>query len=764
MRLKSLGLSCGIVLAAALAGCGVSGSSSDLATLIIGSAMPSGAVTVAYNATLTAGGGVSPYTWSVISGTLPQGLTLSSGGVLSGTPTAAGSSTVTIQVTDSATPAAQGSVTAVITIVDSALSITSASPLPPGMLKIAYTSTLVTAGGTPPYTWSVASGSLPAGVTLSAAGVISGTPTAYGTSLFSAQVTDSASTPESATAPFTLQISGGTLAVATTALPTGTEGVAYSAQLAATGGVPPYAWSMNTAIPIAAGISLSSSGLLAGTPTGIGNSTPIFIAVDSAGHAASQPLNLLVQPALASIPDGQYAFVFGGTSPQGTPTVTNAIAINGTFAVKSGAVLSGFLDSNANTVPAQVEQPISGGSLTAYANGLGTLVLKSGAGAFTFSLAIPPSSSQGKDTAMRIIEFDDADGSGTRGSGVLKPALPNPVTSGISGDFAFLLSGSDLDQNEQALIGSFQTDGAGNITGGLADSNQAGDRVAFPRVNGSYSVDANGHGLFQFVLGAGPIDDNTFFHYSFYEVSPGEWLAISLDPATLNSPLVSGSVVQQQAGPFSAASLNGTSVIQLSGLAPEPTGNVPDITLGLGTADGAGNLGFSYDEYNGTLSSGQQQSYTYTVDPVTGRTPTTSGSTPGPKLYLIDATRAFVLGSDGSSSSGILELQSGSPFANTSFSGNYFGGSLTLVDTAVLNEAGIVTADGDGNLLFTTNRSSSGGLVEYQNVAGTYSVDATGRVVVTTPDGLTRIFYLVSPTEAAYLTSDGGGYLGSFAQ
>ena len=71
--------------------------------------MPSGAVTVAYNATLTASGGVSPYTWSVISGTLPQGLTLSSGGVLSGTPTAAGSSTVTIQVTDSATPAAQGS-------------------------------------------------------------------------------------------------------------------------------------------------------------------------------------------------------------------------------------------------------------------------------------------------------------------------------------------------------------------------------------------------------------------------------------------------------------------------------------------------------------------------------------------------------------------------------------------------------------------------------------------------------------------------------
>jgi hypothetical protein len=763
MCLKKLGLF-GISLAMVLAGCGVNGSSSGPATLIISSTMPSGTVTIAYSATLTASGGTAPYTWSVSSGALPQGLTLSSAGMLSGTPTAPGSSTVTIQVTDSATPAGKGTLTTAITILDGALSITSASPLTPGKLNVAYTSTLAATGGTPPYTWSLASGSLPAGITLSTAGLISGTPAGYGTSSFSVQATDSSSTPESATAPFTLQVSGGILAVTTTSLPAGTEGVAYSSQLAATGGVPPYSWTMTAAVPIAAGLGFSSTGLLAGTPTGVGDSTPIFTVVDSAGNAAGAEFNVLVQPQLASIPDGAYAFVFAGTSPQGTPTVTNAIAVNGTFTVKSGAVLSGFLDSNTNTLPALVEQPISGGSLTAYANGLGTLVLKSGAGSFTFSLAIPPSSSQGKDTAIRIIEFDDADGFGTRGSGALKPSLPNPSTSGISGDFAFLLSGSDVNQNEQALIGSFATDGGGNITGGLADSNQAGETVAFPRVNGSYSVDANGHGLFQFVLGAGPIEDNTFFHYSFYEVSPGEWLTISLDSATLNSPLVSGSVIQQQAGPFSSGSLAGTSVIQLSGLAPEATGNVPDITVGLGTADGNGNLGFSYDEYNGTLSSGQKQSYTYTVDPVTGRTVTTSASAPGPTLYLIDGTRAFVLASDGSSSSGVLELQSGSAFTNASFSGDYLGGSLPLVDTVVLNEAGIVAADGDGNVLFTTNRSSSQGLVEYQNVAGTYAVDATGRVLVTTPDGLTRIFYIVSPTEAAYLTSDSAGYLGSFAQ
>ncbi len=89
---------------------------------------------------------------------------------------------------------------------------------------------------------------------------------------------------------------------------------------------------------------------------------------------------------------------------------------------------------------------------------------------------------------------------------------------------------------------------------------------------------------------------------------------------------------------------------------------------------------------------------------------------------------------------------------------------MSLVNTSVLNEAGIVAADGDGNILLTMNRSSPVGLVQYQNVAGTYAVDDTGRVVVTTPDGDTRIFYIVSPTKIAYLTSDGAGYLGSFAQ
>jgi hypothetical protein len=64
--------------------------------------LPSGSLGVAYSATMTASGGLAPYSWSVTSGTLPAGLSLgASTGVISGTPTAAGSSTITITVTDS---------------------------------------------------------------------------------------------------------------------------------------------------------------------------------------------------------------------------------------------------------------------------------------------------------------------------------------------------------------------------------------------------------------------------------------------------------------------------------------------------------------------------------------------------------------------------------------------------------------------------------------------------------------------------------------
>src|SRR6185436_5530946 len=105
-------------------------------------------------------------------------------GTISGTPTAAGSSNVTIQVADSA----QGRATKAFTLqVTAELTIVTAT-LAPGTVGTPYSQPLQATGGTAPFTWSVASGQLPQGLTLSAAGTISGTPTAAGSANMTIQV------------------------------------------------------------------------------------------------------------------------------------------------------------------------------------------------------------------------------------------------------------------------------------------------------------------------------------------------------------------------------------------------------------------------------------------------------------------------------------------------------------------------------------------------------------------------------------------------
>jgi hypothetical protein len=137
--------------------------------------LPNGTVGVAYSQTLSVTGGTSPYTWSIASGSLPAGLSFSSSGVVSGTPTSAiGPTFITFQVTDLTSATAMKSLSFTISTPPSI----STSSLPNGTVGTAYSQMLTATGGTSPYSWTIASGSLPAGLTLSSNGLISGTPTA----------------------------------------------------------------------------------------------------------------------------------------------------------------------------------------------------------------------------------------------------------------------------------------------------------------------------------------------------------------------------------------------------------------------------------------------------------------------------------------------------------------------------------------------------------------------------------------------------------
>lgn len=154
--------------------------------------LPSGTINASYNASLTATGGVPPYTWHAVGGQLPAGLTLNATtGGIGGTPVQAGSFSFAAQVQDSHSDAASHAVGVSIGAGNSPLQLTT-TYLPVGSINGNYNASLTATGGAPPYSWSKMAGQLPPGVTLSAAtGTIAGTPSQAGTFSFTAQVTDS---------------------------------------------------------------------------------------------------------------------------------------------------------------------------------------------------------------------------------------------------------------------------------------------------------------------------------------------------------------------------------------------------------------------------------------------------------------------------------------------------------------------------------------------------------------------------------------------
>ncbi len=130
-------------------------------------------------------------------------------------------------VTLTATSTAKLSITQTVTLsVPASLAITTAAGvLPGGTIGTAYAATLAGSGGITPYTWSVAQGTLPAGLVLNATtGAITGTPTAAGGASFTVKLTDSGSPALSATAAYTLATAYPALTLTTTTLPGGTFG------------------------------------------------------------------------------------------------------------------------------------------------------------------------------------------------------------------------------------------------------------------------------------------------------------------------------------------------------------------------------------------------------------------------------------------------------------------------------------------------------------------------------------------------------------
>ena len=213
---------------------------------------------------------------------------------------------------------------------NTSVTITTAS-LPSGTTTQNYRATVAASGGTPPYTWSIVGGFAPApGLSLSpsgtTAGQITGTPTTAGAFTQTYRVQDSTGAADIKSLTLTVNTQ---LTIDTTTLPNGTAlQPNYSATVVASGGVPPYSWSIVGGLPPAPGLSLSPSGATAGqitgTPTTAGTFTQTYRVQDSSGAAVTKSLTLTVEtsPVITSQGSGVLRGTFLFDLDNGTESIT----------------------------------------------------------------------------------------------------------------------------------------------------------------------------------------------------------------------------------------------------------------------------------------------------------------------------------------------------------------------------------------------------------------------------------------------------------
>lgn len=378
--------------------------------------LPNGAVASPYSQTLTAAGGTAPYLWTLLSGTLPPGLSLAPGGVLSGTPTVNGSFTFTARVSDAISAFATKSFTVVIT--GAVLTITTAS-LPGGSPGVFYSQSLTAAGGTAPYTWSLVSGSLTPGLTLSAGGSLSGVPTTNGTSTFSVRATDAAG--GSATANYAITIGAALQITSTATLPGGTVGAVYSAQLSVQGGTAPYIWALNSgAMP--PGLMLSTSGAITGQLTTAGN---FFFSVrvsDATGLFTTAPLYLTVD-APGSLPRvGVLSQVASGGSWKTTISLLNVSGIAAQVHVRFVAEDGSDLDLPLTITQQGSSVTQAGGAVDTSLAPNATLLIESEAAVSTTSVGWADVQSSAALAGYAIFRQHGGDGHDSEGTSPLEPS------------------------------------------------------------------------------------------------------------------------------------------------------------------------------------------------------------------------------------------------------------------------------------------------------------------------------------------------------
>jgi len=773
-------------------------------------------------------GGVPPYSFNQPS--LPACLkmttsTTSTAAIISGRPCGSGTSTFIVTVTDNTNnPSAAApptSQTFQITISPPPpLSVTNA-PLPVAQVDAQYTAAASAQGGVPPLTWTLTpANSLPQGISFNTStgqfsGIASVSNLGQGVSCssgaqpapkafpFSVQVTDSALPTHQVAPPnpgLALSITvecPPPLQITTAGLPNGTTATGYAAPLNATGGVPPYTWSITGQLP--AGLNLTTNkdntGIISGTPILAGTSNFKVAVTDSEVPPVTTP------PASFSIAitananntannalfEGPYAFLFNGFDKDGSVLITGQLTANGRGTITAGSL-------NANRISGiVVGATITTGTYSMGSDGRGKLEL-------TAAFANQATLTEDYDLVLRsdgsayFFEDDSTNTSTdgtfhTHGEGTLKPQLGGGFTATeFAGHYAFLFSGQNPSAKPAALGGVIVANGSSEtLLPGTGDYNDAGTLSSGATLTGTFGGISGGQGSasLTFPLTTGQATLNFVFVF----VSPSDLFFVECDSSATkvgacapgspnpNTPRLGGEMIlQNPTTQFTETSLSGTgpdNAVVASGIAVNSNGN-SDVFAGLLTAttcNGSTAVTFSYDENDGGTVSSPLFSGTCTMGTgmngegravFTGLGASAAQTRLG-TAYLTDLGTGFLMGTDSAATTGLLEQQSGGPFASASVSGSYALGTPFYPETQMENVIGQVTGNGSGLLSGTvdginppaTSAPASGNLN-----ASITTLAANGRGALTTtapvPSGFpsTAVFYVVSPSRFRMISTD----------
>jgi len=612
---------------------------------------------------------------------------------------------------------------------------------------------LAASGGVAPYTWSVSSGTLPTGMSLSQdfntnQMSINGAPTSSTCADFTLQITDAAGV--SVTLPYTILVLPPALSVQLPPVSTAYGGVPYPpTALKASGGLPPYFWipdpNSNAIFPPGLALSVPGSNpniaVITGTPdpANVGNAyTPaVFVHDSQLPYPGSAHLFISLGPnggtlntangacseasgATASLaPSAPYAFLLRGFDAHGPVVISGNFTTDG-----AGNISSGTEDINRSTGVQGNLTINAGSSYTMGGDNRGCLTLANSAGTtLTFQTAwgtCSTSASQFPQAGCqnngyfkhgRILVEDTA--TGIRATGIVRLQDPTAFTNtALSGLYAFGFSGWDAAGGRYAIAGSASAS-SGAFSSVTADINDAGTLGSdLTGGSGTYNFASSGRGTGTISAGSANLG------FVVYPVSASEAIFATSDALDATHPMLSGEALAATAG-IKAQNLANSYILRTSGIAS----SAPDVTLGVLALDGAtGVAGTVYENAAGTLST-TTVGETFAVDATTGRLLFTVGQNqnapPHPLVGYMAAPAsgiaAFVVSTDASAQFGVMEFQAPNPplttFSNSSLIGPRFLATDELMDVHTEDSAGTFYASGNGGFAGSTGLNQDVGFV-----------------------------------------------------